>query len=352
MQERARVGFPAQEPNLNNLDVITRERIFEPTIRNLYTEFVRNGTYQKLLEIINHIPPEHHPPILYTLTTHVTKEKPVFIYGIGTGNSADEDTTRFVAASTDLLWCLSLMVDDIIDKDYMRANRKTTWNLYGQEETYRSAQVAFGIIQDLMAEILSPTAAQLLVETVNDSLKSLEDPVLRSMDSNVDDIIHNIDRRARFHCEYPIRALFAGNEKEEIISIVTDGLFCVNRAGQILNDVKDLVPSTVYGREPFTDIRSGTTTIPLVMLQNVSTSEEKQILRECFNCPTLTPKQVSWLRDFVTRKLPREQIYSLVSQNYKQFLETMEKVVPSQYLVLCQGWVDYKLTQTNKLLSN
>lgn len=70
----------------------------------------------------------------------------------------------------------------------------------------------------------------------------MEDPAVRSIDSNTDEILRNIDRQARFHCEYPVKDLLAGSKREKLIPMVTNGLFCLNRSGQILNDVKDLMP--------------------------------------------------------------------------------------------------------------
>lgn len=350
MQEIRERCFSAPNLSPNNLDIFVRERIHIPIVDELYTEFVNNGTNQVLVKILNQIPPEYHPPILHTLATHVTKEKPVFIYSIG--HDVDANRARFVAASTDLLWCLSLMVDDIIDNDDFRANRRTAWRIYGQQETYRSAEVAFRTLQHLTTQILSPEAEQLLVETVEDGLRSLRDPVVKNMDSGVDDILSNIDRRARFHCEYPVKALFTNTGNEELIQAATNALFCVNRAGQILNDVKDLVLSEIYGRLPYTDIHSGTVTVPLIMLQKVSTTDEKQKLRECFNSPSLTSEQMNWLQGFIVRKLPKQQIHNLISENYRIFLETMSQIVASEYFVLCQGWVDYKIGQANKLLLN
>ncbi len=352
MQRKERKDFSVLEPSLDNLTILIRERIFSPVIKELYNEFINNGTYQYLIEILSQIPAEYHPPILHTLATHVTKEKPVFIYGIGMSNFVDAKKTRFVAASVDLLWCLSLMVDDIIDRDRLRANKKTAWSIYGEKETYKSAEIAFEVLQESTAETLSPSIRTLLVEAVKDSLNSLGDSVIRDMNAGVNDILRNIDRRARFHCEYPIKALFAGKENEETTFLAMEALFCANRAGQILNDTKDLVPSRIYGRDLFADVRSGTVTIPLAMLREVATTEERQRLTECFNAPYLTLGQRNWLQNFVNIKLPRSQIFALVLQNYSRFLEIMRKISTSECLVLSQKWVDYKMGQAKKLLLN
>lgn len=52
------------------------------------------------------------------------------------------------------------MVEDIIDRDHLRANKKTAWSIYEEQTTYKSADIAFQILQGLTAEILSPQIAQ------------------------------------------------------------------------------------------------------------------------------------------------------------------------------------------------
>lgn len=208
VHEIDRGPLPATITTLGNLEFLTRERIFTPIVGELYNEFVRNGTSQALIEILSEIPAGYHPPVLYTLTTHVTKEKPIFVYGVGDCYLTNKDKVRFIAASTDLLWCLSLIIDDIVDEDTQRANRETSWYIYGKEESYKSAGAVFKNLQDLTESTLSQKTKGLLLECVEDGVKSLEDPVVRRLDSDIGSITDNINHRARFHCEYPIKALF------------------------------------------------------------------------------------------------------------------------------------------------
>lgn len=344
--------LPTPKSTLENLEILTRERIFTPIIGEFYNEFVRNGTNQALVEILSEVPTEYHPPILYTLTTHVTKEKPIFVYGVGSHYFDNKDKVRFIAASTDLLWCLSLIVDDIVDEDTQRANKETSWYIYGKEKSYESARVVFKNFQDLIERTLSPKTKELLFECVEDGVKSLKDPAIRRLDSSIESILDNVNRRARFHCEYPIRALFSTEESQEIASLASEGLFCINRAGQILNDVKDLVPSEIYGRKLFSDISSGTATIPLVMLYGELVGEEKHLLKDCFNNPSLISERIDWLNKIIIQRLPRKRIYSLILENYRQFLKLMEVVITPGYFPFCQKWVDYKLNQASRLLPN
>jgi len=335
-------------PTLENLDVFVRERIFVPLISEFYDSFVRNGTNQTLIGILERVPSEFRPPVLHTLITHPTKEKPTFVYGIGK-ILADENRVRFVAASTDLLWCLSLIVDDIVDGDIQRASRETAWVVYGVEETYKSAQVVYATLQSFTESVLSPQEKALLAECVDEGVKSLGDPAIRGLDTSIEAILENIDRRARFHCEYPIKAL-SPLGITEVASLAIEGLFSVNRAGQILNDIKDLIPLGVYGRNLFSDLSGGVATIPLVALYQVLRKGERELLEHCFGNPSFVTENVDSLNRIITLKLPRKGIYSLVLTNYMKFLDLMETTISPDYFPFCQKWVDYKLDQGNRLL--
>jgi len=351
MHEVVRGCLPASKFSpLENLEILTRERIFTPIIGEFYSQFIRNRTNQTLVEILSQVPAKYHPPILHTLTTHVTKEKPIFVYGIGkTFADEDENKVRFVAASTDLLWCLSLIVDDIVDEDTQRANRETTWVIYGKEESHKAAQVTYEALQDLTEKTLSPQMRMLLTECVQDGIQSLNEPLIRRLGTSIGDILANIDRRARFHCEYPIKTLLP-SRTTEIASLAIEGLLSVNRAGQILNDTKDLIPSEIYGRGVFSDLKSGTATTPLIALYQETTREEQQLLEHCFGNPSLVTKNINTLDKTITLRLPRERIHSLVLTNYEKFLDLMKTTISPDYFPFCQKWVDYKLKQANQLL--
>ncbi|GIW62280.1 MAG: hypothetical protein KatS3mg090_0106 [Patescibacteria group bacterium] len=53
MQDVLKNYPPALELSLGNLTTLTQERLFTPIVKDLYAEFVRNGTNQALVEILN-----------------------------------------------------------------------------------------------------------------------------------------------------------------------------------------------------------------------------------------------------------------------------------------------------------
>lgn len=328
-----------------------RARIKVPTIAHLYQRFEDGGLEEVSWEILNNIPDSERRPLLYTLTTHVTKEKPVFIYSIGRHHPGDQDRAQFVAASTDLLWALSLMMDDIVDNDAQRADKDTAWVVYGRRQIEGNIKFILGKLVQAQDQVISPQTAVFLQECVNDGMRSLFAPQIHSLDSTEEDILQNIDQRARFHCEYPMKALFDGGERtSQRAKLGTEALFACNRAGQILNDVKDLVPSSLYGRPLFSDITRGTVTVPLRIMADGVRGADKRLLEGAFGNKKLDTKTLSDLENLLLANLPRTRIHQKVSGIYERFTDIMRLVTDTDDFNICQEWVQYKLSQADRLL--
>lgn len=329
-----------------------KARIRVPTLARLYQKFEDSGLEQTSWEMISDIPESERRPLLYTLTSHVTKEKPVFIYAIGRHSPQYKERAQFVAASTDLLWSLSLMMDDIVDNDTQRADKDTAWSVYGKKQVENDIKFILKSLVQPQAQRISPHVAVFLQECVNDGMRSLFAPQIHSLDSTEEDILQNIDQRARFHCEYPMRAIFDGAEgSERQLALGTEALFASNRAGQILNDVKDLVPSSLYGRPLFSDITGGTITVPLRMMADGVRGVDKRLLEGAFGKKELDTKTLFDLKNLVLASLPRTRIHQKVSGIYERFTDIMRLVTDTDDFSICQEWAQYKLSQADRLLS-
>lgn len=342
-----------KDNDLVSLGVFTeavKARIQTPAIADIYQKFEEYGLEKVSWGIVGNIPQDERRPLLYTLATHVTKEKPIFIYAIG--KHLNPAKSHFVAASVDLLWALSLMMDDVVDNDVQRADKDTAWIVYGREHIESSLRVILNTLVQAQAKEISPRAATFLQECVDDGMKSLFAPQIHSLDSTEEDILRNVDQRARFHCEYPMRAIFeCGSKRSEQQSrLGADALFACNRAGQILNDVKDLTPSNLYGRSLFRDIAGGTITIPLKMMISTIKGEDEKFLKAVFGKGNLDPRTLSDLEDLILTNLPRHRIHQKVSSVYERFIDIMRLVTDSDDFDICEQWVQYKLSQADKLL--
>ena len=121
-------------------------------------------------------------------------------------------------------------------------------------------------------------------------------------------------------------------------------------AGQILNDVKDLVSTNLYGRKSFSDIRGGIMTIPLVMLYKGLNEEQKRYFCSIFGHRDLTNNELENFHEIVYTKLPRFEIFERVRTGYSHFLELMGRIDSIDGLNLSERWVSYKMAQAQELL--
>ncbi len=326
-------------------------RLRAPIVKQLFENFEREGLYEVSWEIINTIPKFERKLLLHTLSAHVTKEKPVFIHAIGKHSSKGEENSKFVAASTDLIWALSLMLDDVIDNDNYRAGEKAAWVVYGSSQVKGGVWKMVELIAKQQADRISPETPQLLRDCIDDGMKSILDPAIHSLELPVVAIIQNVDRRARFHCEYPMRAIFQGDSThQERGTVGIRALYASNLAGQILNDVKDLVRSDIYGRPIFSDIVAGTTTIPLRIMFESMGNTNRKFLMEIFGRKDLDVKTAKELEKIVLADIPRSQIHQLIFDTYKQFIDKMRLIIEADDLEVCNEWVKYKMAQADRLL--
>lgn len=339
---------------LERLDVLIKERIFDRTIASFYDEFKKRGLLQQEIDLLSKMPPELLPPIQDTLITHVTKEKPIFVYALGSACQPDSEKTRMIASVIDLVWAASLMIDDIFDQDTHRADRKAGWVMYGSELVVKSCDALLKVIYRQLSQDYSFATACCLEECIKDGLTSLQAPEIGTFSTDIDKIKANIKQRARFHCEFPmfsVESCFP--TKQNICQSGAQALFSVNFAGQILNDVKDLVtPTNKNSRVRFSDLRGGIVTLPLLLLaETIPSRADREFFRSKLGCKFLLEDEEIWVSKMVKDYLPTKRIYEIIVGDYTNFLQTMKTILKEPDYAFCCLWVDYKLKQAQTLLS-
>ena len=132
------------------LKIRTKKRLNNAVVKELFDAYCQLGIFAKVSEILETVPQEKREPIIYTLGSHVTKEKPVLVYSVlqsikeRSGKKASQ-----VAAVVDLLWSLSLIYDDIFDRDLKRSGLPSAWVQFGSDEAYKSAYAGFKAVKQM-----------------------------------------------------------------------------------------------------------------------------------------------------------------------------------------------------------
>lgn len=330
----------------NTISNEVKSRIKEPVVELLYQKYSDYGLLSTTAEILSDMPDSDVGPILHTLQSHITKEKPIFVYAIGQSRKMDQSQLRYLAVTVDLLWAASLIVDDIVDEDNQRAGMESAWAKYGQEEAYQSAKVTYEHILSNLGKAVSPAAAQAAVRYVEIAMRSLkEHPQLR-LDSPMSEFIQNYIDRQDFCCALPVEIIFEGDLDEEVLNLAKEGIREITMAGQILNDLKDMLPRYGWIRANFSDLRNKLVTIPIRILYDHLTEEDQQRLEELYLSPTLTESQ----HDFVTQLLRQtpalDEILSTIESIYELGMNKLSVAIPDKdqrYPI--EQWVNYKLDQ-------
>lgn len=326
-----------------------KDRIHDPVVSDLFQAYREFRIENQFLRILNTIPSNHLEPIVHTLTTHVTKEKPVFIYSLGISNPENSpDRAALVAASIDLLWCFSLMYDDIFDGDQERAGKTTAWIEHGKEATTEAAQFGIDVLRSILSSNLGEESGRLMKDYILSGVESLEKHKNLNLESPREEILQNYVERARFHTTFPIDILskFSNFHYRET---ATQALININLAGQILNDLKDMSTNYEWLRQGFSDIRAGVVTFPLATLWGKLPSSEQENIGRLFGSQILSVRDIRSLRNSLVSTGALEEIKSITFAYYQTSLQNFNKILKPELQKWPEAWVESKIKQLKSL---
>lgn len=339
------------EPNLTtviNSQIV--ERLRHPLIRNLYEAYYSKAILFNLVGILQRIPEDQQGPILHTLSTHVTKEKPLFIYAVGESFGVPKNRFQTMAAAVDLLWTLALMVDDIEDKDQQRAGMDSAWIIYGAEKAYQSAEAGFQAVIETLVEVFDPGAARLCKSYVEKGVASLGEHRALTLEATDEELIANYIKRADFHTTAPVEILWRFSDKKGNKETAIAAMREVNLAGQILNDIKDFLPEYSWLREGFSDVRSGLVTLPINRLWSLLNQEKRRGFSSIFGKRELETEEIDFLRACIEETGVMGLLKGEIAGLYTSSLGNYNQVIgPEEARGWFQTWLDYKLEQLSQV---
>lgn len=329
------------------IDQATRERLHHPVVALLYEAYSSLGILSHLSYLVSLIPKAYREPITYTFGSHVTKEKPILVYTITPEIPEKESAFKTLAASVDLVWCLSLIYDDIFDKDQERAGKTATWIQFGEEFSLKAIQYGLNAVTTGLREYFGDKANR-LQDYIQRGIYALQEHPHLSFNSSPEMIISNYLQKADFHTAFPVELLFH-DEKSPQKKAALDAITYVNLAGQILNDLKDMSPIYAWVRTGFSDIRNGLVTLPVKVLWEGLDNSQKEKFMSLFGQGSLTDLERQFLLGLInsTRVMPK---CAEIAREYYQASRTgFQQVGRKDLLYYSFRWIDYKLDQLNEL---
>lgn len=335
-----------KEPLATQLDCAIRARIYVPLVMEIYQQFKTLGIFDAQVQILSLLPSKLIPPLVHTLITHVNREKAIFVHALGKKAEVGSEKLCALAAAIELLWTLSLMIDDILDHDEKRGSLQTSWVKFGLEETFASANQCKTAIAQSLIEHFGSGVLEVFEFYIRKGLVSTQRHRQMNLSTSRNQILLDYVDRCDFLSGLPIMIIFG--HRNEIGSPAYQkallGLQLLNQTSQLLNDLKDLDQRDIYQRGP-SDIHNGLVTLPIKLLFESMNREEQAQFEQVFGQLNLSGEDKLFLAGVLAKYPAWELIKGRVLDGYTRALKLLSKVAAAEDLTLFKRWVDYKLSR-------
>jgi geranylgeranyl pyrophosphate synthase len=327
-----------------------RSRLMHRELVFLYDKFQACGVEKKEREIIDTLPGEVIAPLVHTLETHVTKEKPVMVLELGQAWNVETGKLNTLAAAVDLLWALSLIYDDIVDGDQFRAGKTTAWRRFGKEAAFKTASLGLGAVVSALSGSWGENTARLCQSSVEKGVASVKKQRDLRLDSSPEQIEANYEQRMDFHTMFPVATMGLGTLIENGKAAAgRQALKAVNMAGQIFNDLKDLLPGRLLGRAQYADLRGGIVNIPIAIIWQRLNQEQKQVIAATFGVNEVS-EEASNLINQVLESGVEGELKGQIRRRYQESEMLFETALGEEGGEGIRNWIGYKNEQLERML--
>lgn len=330
---------------ITEIDHLITDRITVPTVAAVYDEWKRRGLLLTSEEFLYTLPEEVQSVLIHSFVTHVHKEKGLAVDIIGDHSGVDTAKRRTLAMSADMLWAISLIVDDIEDGDITRGSLDTCWVKFGKEQTLQATVLAIKALAGYLVEKTGIPSIPLSYQAyLQVGLRSLGDHGRMDLETPIGEITRNYEERCDFHGTFPLTAMSVLVPRSEThFNLAIAGLRLFNQAGQLINDLKDFVGGDLYHRS-FSDIRKGVPTVPLVIMYHSLDRLDQQHLLSVFGSGHITLDAIDVINRLVIRSDVVGKVLGRITDCYDQSMILLNRVIAPADLSWFEKWIDYKLS--------
>ena len=201
-----------------------------------------------------------------------------------------------LCAVIELIHLASLLHDDVIDDSTIRRGKPSINALFGSKNAIMLGDILYSKgFYEIVS--LNPQIAKIISKAVLDlSIGEMMDVDLGSkFSSNLDEYLKMIELKTAVLIEAAARsAAIIAKLDERSYGIYGKNL---GLAFQIVDDILDIVSDeNKLGKPAFNDYKEGKTTLPYILLYNVLSADDKEILKGLWG-KDLDDKEIRWIKD-------------------------------------------------------
>lgn len=259
--------------------------------------------------------------------------RPILLLLSAKACGCEGEDVHTLAATVELIHVASLVHDDVLDEAPIRRGRETLHSKWGNKVAvlvgdYLHARVlsmlvarhaddpAMGILSDATHAMCE---GEVIHAYKNDDFSISQDDYLKIISLKTGKLIT---------AACAIGAIL-GTQDAKILQALTDYGEAVGTAFQIIDDLLDFVADPEkLGKEPFSDLREGKLTFPMIYTREVCTAEEKAKLERVFSSEMNEAGAIEWIESLLERYQTQAHCRG-VAQEYADRAKSALAVLPA-----------------------
>ncbi len=319
------------------------ERIYNPTVREVFEEYIKYGCLDHYKQIIDGMPYAVAQAVVKVQSTQVYKEKSLWPIFISEKLGLDTSKAAKIGAVIDLLWGVAIMIDDIFDGDKMRGDSPAAWVNIGAKKTQEFAYIAVESVFDYLSREVDSKSVKLLKEFMIRGINSVVLHRRMNIDTDYSIILNNYLNRDDFHSAFPLYALY----DPKVISLqdlegMSLGIRIFNQAGQLINDTRDVLPGAKDGTSRLSDFREGQVTVALKCLYSNLTDADKKFFSNAFGTKTIDYYTIRRIGAMAGSGNFRDQMRRRINDTYARGFSVLCMYMSEKGIKMLEEWIRYK----------
>lgn len=201
-----------------------------------------------------------------------------------------------IGAVAEFVHTASLLHDDVVDNSNLRRNKPTANSIYGDE----TSVLVGDLIYSRASEIMAATGNMEIVKTFARAIRLMSDGELLQLENLFNPAMTEGAYIRILECKTAIliaaacksAGLLAGVDKETFERLERFG-HSVGMAFQLIDDALDYTGAAeIVGKATLSDLAEGKVTLPVILLSQRATAEEKARLTELLESDPIGPAQI------------------------------------------------------------
>ncbi len=208
-----------------------------------------------------------------------------------------------IAAVCEYVHTASLLHDDVIDNSTMRRNKPTSNHIWGDE----AAVLVGDLIYSTASEMMAATGSIEIVKTFASSIRKMSEGELLQLENLFNSDISEETYLRILKAKTGI-LIGACCKAAGILANASDSLWSrleqfgqnLGMAFQLVDDALDYLSDLkTVGKDTLSDLKEGKVTMPILLLRNELTNEDKNRFVNLVNADQIDEKDINWISSLI-----------------------------------------------------